>query len=148
MGYEGAIDYLDLPLGGVDWPPDAILGPWAEGGTERWHTGDGKGVVALSAAARGFKMGKENEEDFGIFYDRTEPSKTEQKTLKCVVVGKRIMKSKTPTDETTHYVLLIAPKKTDSPRGEKIYERVGVGYMKGRFIDLVGSGASGLVNVQ
>ncbi len=93
-------------------------------------------------------MGEGNEEDFGVFYDRAEPVKTEEKTLKCVVVGKRRMRSKTPTDETTHYVLLIAPKRMDSPRGAKVYERVGVGYMAGRFIDLVGTGSAGLVNVQ
>jgi hypothetical protein len=149
MGYKGAIDYLEMPLGGVEWGlPDEILGPWAEGGAESWHTGDGKGVVALSATARRFKMGQENKEDFAIFYDMDKPTKTEEKTLKCVVVGKRRMKAGTPMDETTHYVLLIAPKKTDSPRGEKIYERVGIGYMAGKFIDLVATGSAGLVNVQ
>jgi hypothetical protein len=147
MGYKGAIDYLDLPLGGVEWLPDEILGPWTEGGAESWHPGDGKGIVALSATARRFTMGEKNEEDFGIFYDRAEPIKTEEKTLKCVVVGKRRMKAGTPTHETTHYVLLIALKKTDFPRG-KIYERVGVGYIAGKFIDLVATGSAGLVNVQ
>ncbi|KAE9363831.1 HET-domain-containing protein [Stipitochalara longipes BDJ] len=148
MGYKGAIDYLDLPLGGVDWLPDVILSPWAEGGTESWHTGDDKGVVALSATAKVFKIGKQDEDNFGTFYDRNEPSKTEEKTLRCVVVGKRMVRAKTPANEITHYVLLIAPKKTESPRGEKVYERVGVGYMAGKFIDLVGTGAAGLVNVQ
>jgi hypothetical protein len=149
MGYKGAIDYLDLPLGGVDWLPDAILSPWAEGGAESWHTGDGKGVVALSATARVFTVGEQDEKNFGTFYDRGKPSKEEEKTFRCVVVGKRMARAKMPVGEITHYVLLIAPKKTtDSPRGEKLYERVGVGYMAGRFIDLVGNGASGLVNVQ
>jgi len=148
MGYKGAIDYLDLPLGGVDWLPDAILSPWAEGGTDSWHTGDGKKVVALSATARVFRSGKQDEQNFGTFYDRGEPLKEEEKNLRCVVVGKRMTKVKTPIAEITHYVLLIAPKKSDSPRGEKLYERVGVGYMAGKFIDLVGNGASGLVNVQ
>jgi hypothetical protein len=148
MGYEGAIDYLDLPLGGVDWLPDEILGPWTAGGTETWHTGDGKGTVALSATARGFKMGEGNKENFGTFYDKAKPTETEEKTLKCVVVGKRKMKLRTPADVTTHYVLLIAPKRMDSPRGEKIYQRVGVGYMAGRFIDLAVTGPAGLVKVQ
>ena len=149
MGYKGAIDYLDLPLGGVDWLPDEIIGPWASGGTETWHTGDGKETVALSATARGFKMRGGNEEDFGIFYDEAEPTKIEEKMLKCVVVGKRKMKPGTPADVTTHYVLLIAPKRIEAPRVERIYERVGVGYMAGRFIDLAVTGpVVGLVNVQ
>jgi hypothetical protein len=150
MGYEGAIDYLDLPLGGVEWelPDDEILGPWAEGGMESWHTGDGKRVVALSATARGFKMGGDNEDDFGLFYDMAEPSKMEEKAIKCVIAGKRRMKAGFPTDETTHYVLLIAPKKTDSPREEKIYERVGVGYMAGKYINLGVTGSAELVSIQ
>jgi hypothetical protein len=150
MGYEGAIDYLDLPLGGMEWelPDDEILGPWAEGGTESWHTGDGKGVVTLSATARRFKMVGDDEEDFELFYDMAEPSEMGEKTLKCVVAGKRRMKAGFPTDETTHYVLLIALKKTDLPRSERIYERVGVGYMAGKFIDLGATGSTGLVSIQ
>jgi hypothetical protein len=150
MGYEGAIDYLDLPLGGMEWelPDDEILGPWAEGGTESWHTGDGKGVVALSATARRFKMDRDNGEDFELFYDMAKPSQMEEKALKCVVAGKRRMKAGFPTNETTHYVLLIAPKKTDSPRRDKIYKRVGVGYMAGKFIDLGAIGSAGLVSIQ
>jgi hypothetical protein len=46
------------------------------------------------------------------------------------------------------YILLITLKKSDSPRGEKLYERVGVSYIAGKFIDLVGNRASGLVNIQ
>jgi hypothetical protein len=148
MGHKGGIDFLDLPLGGVEWLPDEILGPWAEGGEETWHTGDGKGVVELGAAAKGLRIGGVDEEDFKIFYDRTDPVKIEEKTLKCVVVGKRRMTLNTPKDETTHYVLLIAPKSGQSPRGGKIYERVGVGYMAGKFIDWAGTGPAGLVNVQ
>jgi hypothetical protein len=147
MGYKGAIDYLDLPLGGVEWLPDEILGPWAEGGAETWHTGDSKGLVILTATARGFKLGEDNDKEFGTFYDMAEPVNID-KSMKCVTVGKRKMRSKTPADETTHYVLLIAPKKTDSVKGETIYERVGVGYMAGRFIDLAGSGSGMPVSVQ
>jgi hypothetical protein len=126
MEYEGGIDFLDLPLGGVEWLPGEVLGPWTEGGAETWHTGDGKGVVELSAAARGFRMGGATEEDFKIFYDRADLVTADEKALKCVVVGKRKMIRNT-VDETTHYVLLIEPKEGNSPKGEKVYKRVGVG---------------------
>jgi hypothetical protein len=150
MRYEGAIDYLDVPLGEVEWelPDDEIRGPWTAGGAVSWHTGDGKGVVALSATARSFKMVESGTEDFGLFYDMRTPSDTEEKALKCVIAGKMRMKVGFPTGEATHYVLLIMPKKMNSPRGEKIYERVGVGYMAGKFIDLVATGSAGLVSIQ
>lgn len=148
MGYKGAIDYLDLPLGGVDWLTNEIVGPWVEGGAETWHAGDSKEVVALSATARGFRMGKDEDKDFDIVYDRAKPVKGVEKTLKCVVVGKRKVRPQPPQDETIHYVLVISPNTMDPPKGERIYERIGVGYMAGRFINLVEPGLEEIVSVQ
>jgi len=128
---------LDLPLGGVDWLPEAdkVHGSWDEGG-----------VAEFSAAARGLRMGGPDD-DFELFYD-TPSMEIELKSLKCVVVGKRKMIPDAPEDKTTHYVLLIANEIEKSSRGRKVYERVGVGYMAGEFIDWVESEPDMLVSVQ
>jgi hypothetical protein len=104
--------------------------------------------VALSATARVFRIGKQDKQSFGAFCGKSRPLGEEEESPRCVVVGKWIMRVKTPVEEIMCYVLLITLKKSDSPRGEKLYERVGVSYIAGKFIDLVGNGASGLVNVQ
>ena len=140
MAYSEGIDFLDLPLGGVDWFSEDIQSPGAEGGAGTWHTGDVKGAVELSATAREFRMGDVRlgaDKDFKIVYDVLDSGKTEGQVLKCVVMGRQKVVGKS-IGETIHYVLLITPKGPLSPRGDRIYERVGVGSVAGKFIDLEG----------
>ncbi|KAK3949090.1 hypothetical protein QBC32DRAFT_400483 [Pseudoneurospora amorphoporcata] len=132
MAYQGGIDYMDVPLGGVDWDPNVteIKGNWngTTGHTEQ---------MELNAKTRDFEMGR-----LGALQP---PS---FRKLKCVLLG-RIKGHGDPKD-LTHYVLVVAlgkPKPTsrpslmpsllkpgDQPQMET-YERVGVGKMAGRFID-------------
>jgi len=51
-------------------------------------------------------------------------------------------------DKTIYYVLLIIPKKTDSLKEEKIYKRVGVGYVARKYIYLGATGSAELVSIQ
>jgi len=46
-------------------------------------------------------------------------------------------------EDATHYVLFIAPKEGR----DAVYERVGVGFMPGKMIDLNVSGPSRLVKI-
>ncbi|KAL5321356.1 hypothetical protein ACEPPN_009312 [Leptodophora sp. 'Broadleaf-Isolate-01'] len=142
MGYKNAIDYLDLPLGAVDWTPDEIVSPWA-GETKTSEINDGQNVGQLKAIARGFTVGKDHETEFRIFYDMAKPSEAGAKTLKCVVMGRAV--AKTPVEETTHYVLVIAPISMSNE--ESIYERAGVGYMAGSYIDFADAGQLQMVTV-
>ena len=139
MAYAEGIDFLDLPLGGVDWFSEDIQSPWVEGGAGTWHTGDMKGAVELNAMAREFRMGevRAGAEEVKIVYDVPDLGKTEGQVLKCVVVGRQKAVGKS-IGETTHYVLLITPKGPLSPKGDRTYERVGVGSVAGKFIDLEG----------
>ncbi|KAK3346064.1 hypothetical protein B0T25DRAFT_462129, partial [Lasiosphaeria hispida] len=130
MAYNGAIDFLGLPLGGVDWQEDEIHGPWKGG--EPMEEAVGKG---MSAVARPFQEEwvDTGEGDFEILLDAGESAGTEGwQDWNCVVVGtKRIPKGMmTPMVERTHYLLLIAAT-TD---GSGFCTRIGVGKMAGILI--------------
>lgn len=144
MAYDGGIDFLDLPLGGVDWlpPMDAIQSPWASGGTNMWHTGDGKESVELKAWARPFIAGHLNtgltttHNEIMIVYDNPGLMMKRSGDPLCVVVG-RGKNNNMAEGDILHYVLVITPsQETSNTKSEnKMYERVGVGYMQGKFLD-------------
>lgn len=141
MAYEGGIDFLDLPLGGVDWIKDdrnyEIHSPWVVDGSKVSHTIDQTGSTELDAIAKEFNVLETLANEFMIIYDIP---KAEGQTLKCVVMGRRIENGK--PEDARHYVLFIAPK------GGAVYERVGVGYMPGKFIRLSDSEALGRVKIR
>ena len=58
----------------------------------------------------------------------------------CVVLG--IQKGGNAVKERTHYVLLITPTALTAATGEQVCERVGVGFMPGRCIELDKPGSS------
>lgn len=133
--YEGGIDFLDLPLGGVDWEKD-VHSPWIPDTAEGYHTTDRDGSVELSARARAFDVRVRDRQaganEFMIVYDSPQ---TEGKPLKCVVMGRRRSSGGKP-EQARHYVLFVAPKEGSN----HVYERVGVGFMPG---DFLGANTSG-----
>lgn len=141
MGYDGGIDYLDLPLGGVDWLTDAInlKSPWATGGADTWHTGDGKEFVELRAWAWHFTTGDVKtapREEMELICDTQDVVDWQAKDLMCVVAG--VEKRRCDIDERVHFVLVInmSRESLGSKEGNTaVYERFGVGYMKGKYID-------------
>ncbi|KAK3694488.1 hypothetical protein B0T22DRAFT_496887 [Podospora appendiculata] len=138
MAYDGGIDFLVPPEGGADH----------QAGAQRCHTGDGAAMVELDVNARGFRMGSLEDNAFKIVYDVPNPSRSEGDIMakKCVLVGKMAAGSR-KVDDTTHYVLVIGPKPMPSITRDRTYERVRVGYMAGRFIDLGPPGPRALVKV-
>lgn len=143
MGYDGGIDYVDLPLGGVYWSTDAIKSPWATEGPDTWHTGDGKEFVELKAWARPFRpagveIGVPGEIE--IVCDTEETIDLDNKDLMYVVVG-REKKSRIDIEETAHFILVITRCKEPlrSKEGEAVCERIGVGHAKGKYLDLQSS---------
>ncbi|KAK0111475.1 hypothetical protein ONS95_001830 [Cadophora gregata] len=142
MGYKNPIDYLDLPLGDVYWTPDEIVSPWT--GTTKDSDIDGsQNIGRLKAVARGYTVAEDHETRFRIFYDMDKPSEARAKTLKCVVMGRAV--AKTRVEETTHYVLVITPISVSNE--ESIYERAGVGYMAGSYIDFADAGLLQMVTI-
>jgi hypothetical protein len=139
MAYEGGIDFLNLPLGGVDWQEDEIYSPWIPGASEGYHTIGRTGSIELNAIARRFSIQGARAHEFTIVYDIP---KTESPQLKCVVMGRRREEGK--PEDARHYVLFITPK----GGAAKVYERVGTGFMPGKFIELSPPGPSGLVKVR
>jgi hypothetical protein len=123
MAYQGGIDFLDLPLGGVDWSKDVIYSPWIQDPTEA-HTTDQVGSIDLNSVARGFDLQGAKSGEFMIVYDIP---RTEGASMKCIVMGRRRESGK--LEDARHYVLLVAPK-------AGFYERIGVGFMPGNFIEL------------
>ena len=142
MGYKNAIDYLDMPFGGMDWTTDDIISPWAK---ENISTGvHDTRPMSLKAIARAFIVGADHVTDFEIFYDMANPSPTVEKTFRCVILG--TVRAKKVREEAVHYVLVIRP--ITSSEGQKVYERAGVGHMAGRYIQWSGIEQGQMVAIQ
>jgi len=139
MAYEGGIDFLDLPLGGVEWQKEEIHSPWIPDASQVYHTTDSRGSIELSGTAREFNIKDAGLNEAILVYDIP---KTASQLLKCVVMGKR--REQGNVGDARHYVLLIAQK---GPAA-KVYERVGVGFMPGKFIELAAPGVSSLVKIR
>lgn len=143
MGYSGGIDFVDLPLGGVQWSTDAIQSPWATGGPDTRHTGDGKEFVELKARARAFGLrsaGLAAPDEIEIVCDSQDLLDLENKDLMCVVVG-RESRSDSDIEEIAHFILVITTSKEPlrSKEGNPVCERVGVGRVKGKYLNLQSS---------
>jgi hypothetical protein len=135
MAHKGGIDYLDLPFDGVDWEEQEIRSPWTPGSSGIWHTEDEAGIVELSAVARDLDFKGPTGQESKIVYDA--PAKTDgpSQNVKCVVVG-RLKGAGQSARNRMHYVLLVGPKPSQVSRGGQVCERIGVGYILGRWIKL------------
>lgn len=143
MGYDGGIDFVDLPLGGVYWFPDSIKSPWATGCSDTWHTGDGKEFVELKAWARPFAprgRGMVDQDEVELVFDGQDTAEWEGKDLMCVVAG-REKKSSCDIVEMAHFILLIRRSEEwlGSQDERMVCERVGVGRVIGKYLDLKSS---------
>jgi hypothetical protein len=141
MRYEGAIDYLDVPLGEVDWdlPDDRMFSPWKSHSWGLWHMSDGdagnvNGKTVLKANARTFIAAEHKAEDCELFFDKEEWEDPRTINLRCVVAGRMKMIHSVSVDDTIHYVLLITPLAHELGDKQR-YVRFGVGFMAGRYID-------------
>ncbi|KAK0612096.1 heterokaryon incompatibility protein-domain-containing protein [Immersiella caudata] len=137
MAYDGAIDFLDLPLGGVEWNEDQIHGPWSVDGEPT--VAEEVAAMGLGAVVRPFlkepvDLHDQDEEDFEVVLDAGENAGTAGwEEWRCVVVGtKRVLKGgrAIPVAERTHYFLIL---KAAEGRSD-MYNRIGVGKMAGTMI--------------
>ncbi|KAK0726255.1 heterokaryon incompatibility protein-domain-containing protein [Apiosordaria backusii] len=136
MAYDGAIDYLDLPLGGVDWRDDAVLDPFPS--PDSADQGPANEAAVLKAVARPFVLEPVGEpwESVDVILDvGNAQGVVGWKEWKGVVVGaRRIAKGQDMAMEhRTHYLLIIAAS-SEGDRQDQVYQRIGVGYMPGEFL--------------
>lgn len=148
MAYDGGIDFLNLPLGQVDWGVSEIKGNWTESHTldvQRGPRQEQTNKTELSAKTRGFKMGTTGSKEFDIIYNIPDQVSKESTPLKCVLVGK-LRNDNVPKEKTTYYVLVVVQHESSS--ATEMYERVGVGRMLGEYIDLDNSGPRDWVKIR
>lgn len=150
MAYNEGIDFLDLPLGDIRWLPDEIVSPWSDmrgkpaATPSSWRSEDPRAVPQMSIRVRSFRVdagpataGRE----YSIIYDVPDPTRTDNKgAAMCVLMGKAKDRGK-PDKQLMHYVLFVAPRGQRNRRGDQAYERIGVGFLLGKFIDLESPGA-------
>ncbi|KAI0144539.1 heterokaryon incompatibility protein-domain-containing protein [Xylariaceae sp. FL1272] len=143
MAYEGAITFVDLPFKEVVWEEKEIQSPWAARGqvtfdmspsssqpeslpSTAWHTANGDERSDLTAVARDFSA----DGDQFLTYDAGRlPS---DRTVKCVIVGRKKLLPTADATKQTHYVLVVA-QVPGTERGNQ-YVRVGVGSLQRSFI--------------
>ncbi|KAI1298562.1 heterokaryon incompatibility protein-domain-containing protein [Xylaria venustula] len=145
MAYEGAITFMDLPFGEIDWEERELQSPWSTHGpvsdssasltsssNATWHTTKTKERIDLTVIVRDFRAST----DTHIVYDRGDRPKDQ--VVKCVVVGKRKEKAQ-GNGRQICYVLVVAQKKDAGH--DTWYERIGVGYLPRNSITLEGTGS-------
>ena len=134
MAYQGGIDYVTPPGGTAEWEMNDILEPWTRGlspGTDSAHR---DGIIAIPAIVRGFELNLRLPGEYKLVYDTDKPREPEEQRTQCVIVAK----DKHGRSEGTkrHYILLVAPKQEAICHGRRIFERIGAGYILGKYIDL------------
>jgi len=133
MAYEGAISFLDLPFGQVDWTVDVEFRspdystsgntPWGSCG--RMSSNRNGHLTKFRAVARPFDMAvaaaAAHASHFlsGIVWDDPTAPHDPGRQLRCVVIGRLRSESDLPTQQ--HWVLVVREL------GAGLYERVGAG---------------------
>ncbi|KAF9882273.1 tol-like protein [Colletotrichum karsti] len=143
MAHEGGIDYLDPPFQQMEWEQNEIEPPWSVtgGGSDGYNPSHLKVVVRPFdvAGAPGRKTG-----DIRFIYDNPNRRATsDRQGPMCVVIAKE--KQDKPAGEKRHYVLVVLSIPGATEQGQKLFTRLGVGYMPGKCITLEGTGNRGLV---
>ncbi|KAK2597572.1 hypothetical protein N8I77_012351 [Diaporthe amygdali] len=146
MAYKGAIDYLGLPFDEVDWEKDDIYSRWSRGAGKSWsYSGDYLTCpLEMTVHGRSFDLQEARTScSASIVLDDPDRMDKLEPFLECVVLGRLKGQTKESTDARTHYVLLVTPKAPQDGGSSPSYNRVGVGYMPGSFIDFSKQGIPG-----
>ncbi|GAP88441.2 putative tol-like protein [Rosellinia necatrix] len=133
MAYDGAIKYVDVPLGKVAWS-DNIISPFSRDGNQNGVSGDVKGgnVIATSPLELEAPVWELLDADGGrrIMDD---PGRAFDQPIKCVILGKSKTSSRDES-QVLFWVLLVHPIKAAD--NIALYERVGVGVLEKHHIAL------------
>ncbi|EYB26011.1 hypothetical protein FG05_02152 [Fusarium graminearum] len=122
MAYTGSIEYISAEFGGTEW--ETVQTQWDSDSNK---TDDS----VLIAEAFDYTISDENstasDNDSTLTFDSS--SGLSEGVTKCVVLGKQ--KGTQQDQEKIHYVLLV---RTKPNLGQAIYERVGAGRLRGKWI--------------
>jgi hypothetical protein len=116
MAYDGAIEYMDVPLEGADWDQweRDVISPWTsskdDGSTSNELQCLVRGIAPLQPGAR-------------VFLD--DQSRLFKGSFKCVVVGSS--KGSQQASNPTYYVLIVASVGSEE---DNVYVRAGVGFLR------------------
>ena len=138
MAYKGGIDYTDPPFQSAEWETKELIPPWTRGGEVRTDSAPQDGEIALLATVRDFTVAGRRQDEVDLTYDTGRTTASDGKRAQCIIVAKA-REGKMDRDRR-HYVLLVTPTQKATGRGEKLYERVGAGFMLGKYITLEGPG--------
>ncbi|KAF3041971.1 hypothetical protein E8E12_009261 [Didymella heteroderae] len=134
MAYQGGIDYVEIPGGTADWAFDDIMEPWTRGFHTTTNSVPLNSIVAIPAIVRDFKVANRQQGEVDLRYDTERTAGSDGQHPQCVIVAKD-KRGRTETLKR-HYVLVVAPKRSVAGQGRKVYERIGAGYIMGKYIAL------------
>lgn len=149
MAYQGAIEYLDVPFGQVNWLGQDMRSPWSSSAVGTWsYSGDrSHDSLELTACihnldAQALDTGKRTNI---IFDDPAEKHKLGPRpVLKCIVLGASTV-PEVPLVDKVHYVLVVRADVSEASQGRQVYTRTGAGSTLGRWIDFSSPGTPGRV---
>jgi hypothetical protein len=128
MAYTGGIDYLEPEFNSYEC--EDLVSPWSSTKPLHVNTDPQTSNVALVATAREYDLGVAVPGEGELIFD-TPGGSLHPMTL-CVVLGKA---SGSPNSETQrHYILVVAATAKQDRGGNKLYDRVGAGYLPGKCI--------------
>lgn len=149
MAYTGKIDFLPLRFGAIEWME--IRSSWSKSArglpTAAPADGVGSGVggngVALWGRVRDITGTTDAGEEGKLFYDIPgEGAGNGRDRMQCVVLG--VERSQLALASRRHYFILVRPdssKNSAQLGASKVYERIGAGYLPGRYISAGGQEA-------
>ncbi|CAN9349867.1 unnamed protein product [Alternaria alternata] len=134
MAYTGGIDYLQPDFGSFEW--EELQSPWSSNAPKNVSSTDFHAAnITLNATAREYDYLKAMVQGEGELILDVPNSSFVPQTL-CVVLGKA--KGCTSPETQRHYVLIITATKHSDRNGDKVYERVGTGFLPGKCISTSG----------
>jgi hypothetical protein len=143
MAYVGGIDYTDPPFQTAEWETADIIPPWTRGGQRDTESAPQDGHVALLVSVRDFTVAHRRQDEVKLTYDTERSTASDSRRPQCVIVA-RSKEGRSDRDKR-HYVLLVQQTQSSSGRKEKVYKRVGAGYMLGKYISLDQPGVAGKI---
>ncbi|KAK0648736.1 hypothetical protein B0T16DRAFT_456196 [Cercophora newfieldiana] len=138
MAYIGEIEFLRPKFGNIDW--EEVQAPWSGDHAELTGVKDtalrGK-VSSITGLGQGLGEGEEG----GLFYDISDETWRGVKVqgqVQCVVLG--VEKGQEEPGSRIHYFIIVRPAgaRAASLDDIELYERVGAGYLPGKYISSSG----------
>lgn len=132
MSYKGAIRYLEVPFGRVEWEDNDVLSPWSgsPAGTWTYSRDRSNQRPALIVTVRPFDCQTAYNLGDALILDDPTSWEALAPTIKCVIFGRLKSEDQDLRENVLHYVLLVAPTESEAMQYNLGYRRVGVGVIR------------------